>query len=146
MPLPDFNSQGDLPPGVYQATMDEVLVRFGGGTAQRQAVTARLLQICELANATGEMDRLVLFGSYITTKPDPNDIDILLVMRDDFDIRSCDESTRGLFDHAQAAEKFGASIFWIRPALLLLETLEEFVTHWQIKRDRTHRGIVVLRA
>ena len=129
MPLPDFNSQGDLPPGVYQATVDEVLARFGGGTPQRQAVTARLLHVCELANATGIMDRLVLFGSYITAKPDPNDIDILLVMRDDFDIQACEEPTRGLFDHAQAAERFGASIFWIRPALLLLETLEAFITH-----------------
>ena len=126
--------------------MDEVLVRFSGGTPQRQAVTARVLQICELANATGKMDRLVLFGSYITAKPDPNDIDILLVMRDEFDIEACDEPTRGLFDHAHAAETFGASIFWIRPALLLLETLEEFITHWQIKRDRTRRGIVELRA
>jgi len=145
MPLPDFNGQGDLPPGVYQATMDEVLVRFGGGTPQRQAVTVRLLHICELANATGSMDRLVLFGSYITAKPDPNDIDILLVMRDEFDIEACDKPSRGLFDHARAAEKFGASIFWIRPALLLLETLEEFITHWQIKRDGTRRGIVELR-
>ncbi len=146
MPLPDFNSQGDLPPGVYQATLDEVLLRFGGGTAQRQAVTARLLQIWQLANTTGRTDRLVLFGSYITAKPDPNDIDILLVMRDDFDIQGCDEPTRGLLDHTQAAERFGASVFWIRPALLLLETLEEFITHWQIKRDGTRRGIVVLRA
>jgi predicted nucleotidyltransferase len=92
------------------------------------------------------MDRLVLFGSYVTAKSDPNDIDILLVMRDEFDIEACDGSTRGLFDHVHAAERFGASIFWMRPALLLLETLEEFVAHWQIKRDQTRRGIVELRA
>jgi len=42
--------------------------------------------------------------------------------------------------------KFGASIFWIRPSMLLLESLEEFIEHWQIKRDRTRRGIVEVRA
>jgi hypothetical protein len=35
MPLPAFDEQGDLPVGVHQATLDEVLTRFGHGTPQR---------------------------------------------------------------------------------------------------------------
>ena len=146
MPLPHFNSEGDLPTGVYQTTMDEVVARFGSGTPQRQALTASLRRIYDLASATGRLNRFVLFGSYITTKPEPNDIDIVLVMRDDFNIEVCDKVTRALFDHACAEKTFGASIFWIRPAMLLLETLEEFIAHWQIKGDQTRRGIVELRA
>jgi hypothetical protein len=42
----------------------------------------------------------------------------------------------------RATETFGASVFWIRPALLILETLEEFIAHWQIRHDQTRRGIV----
>ncbi len=145
MPLPHFNSEGDLPPGVHQATMDEVLARFGTGAPQRQAITARLREIYELAGATGKLDRLVLFGSYITVKPKPNDVDIVLVMSDDFDLYACDGYTRSLFDHQRAAKAFGASIFWIRPAMLLRESLEEFIAHWQVKRDRTLRGIVEIR-
>ena len=41
----------------------------------------------------------------------PGDIDMILVMRDDFDMRTCDESTKPLFDHIQAAQRFGASLF-----------------------------------
>jgi hypothetical protein len=44
--------------------MSEVLARFGKGTPQREAVTARLLRIFELANAARKLDRLVIFGSY----------------------------------------------------------------------------------
>jgi hypothetical protein len=51
-------------------------------------------------------------------------------------------ATRKVFEHVEAEEEFGASIFWIRPSLLLLETLDEFLSHWQIKRDQTRRGIV----
>ena len=91
------------------------------------------------------MDRVIIFGSYITTKPDPNDIDVVFVMRDDFEIHTCDESTRRLFDHLQATEEFGASVFWLRPSMLFLETLEEFIEGWQIKRDLTRRGIVEVR-
>ena len=145
MPLPHLNSTGELPEGVHQATMDEILAQFGDGTPQRQAATARLRRIYQLAHATGKLERLILFGSYITAKPDPNDIDIVLVMRNDFDVHACEEETRILFDHPRAVEAFGASVFWVRPLLLLLETLEEFIAHWQIKRDQTRRGIVEVR-
>ena len=87
---------------------------------------------------------LILFGSYITATPNPNDVDIVLIMRNDFDVHAYEAETRALFDHQRAAEVFEASIFWIRPALLLLETMEEFVAHWQIKRDHTRRGSDVL--
>lgn len=67
-------------------------------------------------------------------------------MRDDFELTACDEEIRKLFEHTQAQAEFGASIFWIRPSMLLLETLDEFIAHWQIKRDRTRRGLVEVRA
>ncbi|MDI6791732.1 MAG: hypothetical protein QME81_02530 [bacterium] len=92
-----------------------------------------------------ELERFIIFGSYVTTKPDPNDVDIVIVMRNDFQVPACGEETRRLFDHTQATEEFGASIFWIRSSMLFLETLEEFIEHWQIKRDRTRRGIVEVR-
>lgn len=145
MPLPPLNSAGELPEGVYQATMHDLLAQFGSGTPQRQAVTARLRRISTLARATGKLERLVLFGSYITAKPEPNDIDVVLIMRNDFDVQAYDEETRTLFDHPRAEEAFGASVFWVRPALLFLETIEEFVAHWQITRDQTRRGIVEVR-
>jgi hypothetical protein len=67
-------------------------------------------------------------------------------MHDDFDVQACDEESRPLLDHPRAAEAFGASVFWIHPALLVLETLEEFIAHWQITRDQTRRGIIEVRA
>src|SRR5262245_23672201 len=101
MLLPDFNNEGELPQGVHQAEMSEVLARFGAGSPQRQAVTERLLRISALAKATGQLNRLVLFGSYVTTKPNPNDIDVILIFDDDFDMRTCDDVTRALLDHSR---------------------------------------------
>jgi len=145
MSLPPLNSEGELPEGVHHATMNEGLTQFGGSTPQRQAVTARLQRIYQLASATGKLTRLVIFGSYVTTKPHPNDVDVILVMADDFRLHAYDAETRRLFDHMGAEEEFGASIFWIRPSLLILETLETFIAHWQITRDGTRRGIVEVR-
>src|SRR5262249_43265060 len=142
MPLPEFDEPGDLPIGVHRATLDEVLTRFGHGTPQRQRVTAQLEHIYALARATGKLLRFVIFGSYVTTKPAPNDIDIILVMRDDFAVAECDEATQPLFDHLRAQQLFGASVFSVRPSTTLLATVDEFISYWQIKHDQNKRGIV----
>lgn len=142
MALAEFNSAGDLPEGVHRMTLNELVARFGGETSERKNVTARLMEIQRLARSTGKLARLIVFGSYVTAKPAPRDIDIILIMRDDFDMQACDAPTRTLFEHGPAQQRFGASLFWIRPAMLLNESLDSFIAHWQIKRDGNRRGIV----
>jgi hypothetical protein len=142
MPLPDFNEFGDLPEGNHPASLAEVVARFGSGTPQRTAVTERLQRIYQLAAATGHLDRLVVFGSYVSEVSEPNDIDVILVMQNDFRSEDCSAESIVLFDHARAHDELGASIFWIRPDMLLGEPLEQFLAAWQVKRDGRRRGIV----
>jgi hypothetical protein len=77
MPLPDFNEFGDLPERNHSASLAEVFARFGSGTAQRKAVTDRLQRVFQLAVATGHLDRLVVFGSYVSDVDEPNDVDVI---------------------------------------------------------------------
>jgi hypothetical protein len=84
--LPAFNEDGDLPPGVHQATLREVLERFGHGTIQRRAVSERLARIYGLASSTGHLARFVVFGSFVTAEEEPGDVDIVLLMEDTFDL------------------------------------------------------------
>lgn len=142
MALPEFNSQGDLPEGLHKATLAEVLERFGPGSEARQQATATLQRIYQLVTATGKLERFVIFGSYITAKPEPRDVDVVLVMKDDFSMAACDEQTRVLFDHQRAEGEVGASIFWLCPSVLLRGSLEDFLLGWGTKRDLTLRGIV----
>jgi len=142
LPLPEFDLEGDLPIGVHRASLDEVIARFGHGTPQRRLVTSQLLRVYELARGTGKLDCFVIFGSYVTAKPNPNDVDIILVMRDDFRQQECSIEAEPLFDHLRAQREFGASVFAIRAFQILLETVDSFVAHWQIKRDKGQRGIV----
>ena len=142
MALPEFNANGDLPPSVHRATLTEIIARFGSTSGTRALCTQRLLHVHALAERTGQLDRLVVFGSYITAKPNPNDVDIVLMMFDTFHLEDCTSETRGLFDHAIAQARYGASIFWVRPSLLLGESIETFVAYWQVKRDKSNRGIV----
>jgi hypothetical protein len=145
MALPEFNEFGDLPAGTHPASLAEVVARFGTGTAQRMAVTDRLRRIYQLATGTGHLDRLVVFGSYVSDVAEPNDVDVILVMRNDFRSESCPPESAVLFDHPRANDELGASIFWVRPDMLLGEALEQFLAFWQTKRDGRRRGIVEIR-
>ncbi len=142
MPLPAFNEFGDLPEGMHPASLAEVIARFGSGTGQRVVVTDRLRRIYQLAAATGHLDRLIVFGSYVSDVSEPKDVDVVLVMRNDFRPEECPAESAVLFDHARANDELGASIFWIRPEMLLGEPLEQFLAFWQTKRDGRRRGIV----
>lgn len=142
MPLPHFNADGDLPVGVHRATMEEVVARFGGPALARQRCTRNLGHVYGLARSTGHLERLVIFGSYVTDKKAPQDVDVILVMNDAFHADEAPLPARGLFDHSVAQERFGASVFWIKPSMTIGEPLDDFIRHWQHKRDDTLRGIV----
>jgi hypothetical protein len=109
--LPAFNEEGDLPPGVHRATLSEVLERFGRGSVQRCAVADRLDRIYQLAVSTGAMARFVVFGSFVPAKAEPNDVDIVLLMEDTFDLASVTGEAGLVFHHMEADAHFGASVF-----------------------------------
>jgi hypothetical protein len=132
----------DLPEGKHLASLDEVAARFGSGSVQRRAVTDRLRRVYELALATGHRDRLLVFGSYVTDAGEPKDVDVILVMRNAFRSEACPAESAVLFDHARAQDDLGASVFWVRPDMLLGEPLEQFLAFWQTKRDGRRRGVV----
>jgi hypothetical protein len=141
MLLPAFNSSGDLPPGVHRATLSEVLTRFGTGAPRRQVVALRLEGLYQLAMTTGHVARFVVFGSFVTAKPEPNDVDLFMLMSDAFDVNQVAGQAQLLFDHALAQSHFGASVFWLR-RLAALGGEDQAIEDWQVKRDGTWRGIV----
>src|SRR5687768_5669794 len=102
MALPPFNSDGDLPPGVFQVTLNEALDRFGAGSAQRRAVGNRLARVHQLASSTGHLARFVVFGSFVTAKVEPRDVDVVLLMEDSFDVGSVAREVAVVFQHAEA--------------------------------------------
>lgn len=74
--FPDFNESGDLPVGIYESTLEEVLEHFGTQNLRRRGIAHRLTRIYDLAVGTGGMKRFIIFGSFVTDKVAPNDVDI----------------------------------------------------------------------
>jgi hypothetical protein len=55
--------------------------------------------------------RFIVFGSFVTAKPDPGDVDIFMLMEDSFDSNQVRGETAIIFDHQAAQNVLGASVF-----------------------------------
>lgn len=127
--------------GVHRATLSEVVEWFGQGSPQRRLVAERLQRIYRHASSTGHLARFVVFGSFVTDKREPRDVDIVMIMEDSFDLNKVVGETALLFHHLEADAHFGASVFWTsRSGALGGE--EAMVEYWQVRRDGGQRGIV----
>jgi len=141
MPIPDFTATGDLPVGVHRVSLPEALFRFGTGSKRRRRLALRLERVFRLATDTGHLARFIVFGSFVTTKLEPNDVDVFMIMDDDFDVAVLNRESQLMFDHAAAQTHFGCSVFWLR-RLAAFGGEEATVEYWQIKRDGTKRGLI----
>ncbi len=139
--LPAPTGGGDLPEGVHRASLREVLERFGVETVRRRVIASRLARMYELAVGTGHLARFIVFGSFVSSKPEPNDVDVFLLMQDSFDAGVLRGEVALLFDHAVANAYFGASVFWMR-RLAVIGDEEILVRGWQRTREGGMRGIV----
>jgi hypothetical protein len=141
MPLPDLTATGDLPLGVHRSSVSEMTLRFGTGSPRRRLLALRLERIYRIAAETGHLLRFAVFGSFVTSKQEPNDVDAFMVMDDNFDMGAVSGEAALLFDHSTAQMHFGGSVFWVR-RMAALGGEQVAIEDWQIKRDGTRRGSV----
>lgn len=85
MAIPALDQNGFLPVGVHDCTLDELKARFGSFqvTDRRPQLFARLEAFLSEANACGLVVSILVDGSFVTDKPDPNDVDLILVVAPD---------------------------------------------------------------
>ena len=82
--IPDFRQDGYLPEGMFLASEAEVTFRFGTSNRKRRRLILRIRRWIELAREVGAL-RLFIDGSFITAKPEPNDVDAVVLLPPDFE-------------------------------------------------------------
>ena len=105
--LPEFTIEGELPPGVYIADWHEFQSRFGGSSLRRVWLLGRLRALLELAGSNGKLRRVFIWGSFVTAKTAPNDLDILLIMGEDFEVDGIAAQARDVFDSVRENDVHG---------------------------------------
>jgi hypothetical protein len=97
MPVPPFAKAGLLPVGIHDATLPEIELAFGIANDTRIALFKNLKSFCEELEVFGPLIRgIFVDGSFVTRKPVPRDID-LVVVHDEDDFLALDEHENAEF-------------------------------------------------
>ena len=80
--IPDFMENDFLPDGIHSATIAELRERFSyfDVSDQRLRVYRGLQKLLDEAGKSGIVRRVIVAGSFVTNKSEPNDFDAILVL------------------------------------------------------------------
>jgi hypothetical protein len=77
--IPAFNEHGYLPPGVHAARLDEIERRFGRATKARRELMECFGWLLDMVRKD-DVVRVIVDGSFVTSKPRPVDVDCVILM------------------------------------------------------------------
>lgn len=139
--IPQFNAEGNLPPGIHWATWQEIVDRFGTTTWRRQLLAGLQATLGELKRVG--CSTVYLDGSFVSAKPIPGDFDACWDEAG-VDLASIDPVLLD-FDGGRATQKakFGGELF---PASLGADGVGTlFLDFFQTDKDSgNQKGIVAL--
>jgi hypothetical protein len=141
--LPELTSLGELPVGVHLAGWQEFQERFCKSSSRREWLASHLRTLLDLPSTNGKLRRAFIWGSFVTAKPAPNDLDILLIMEEDFEVEGLPTAARDVFDSVRAKLLFESDVFWARSSIGNA-ALNLWLDTYQISRTYRKRGIVEL--
>lgn len=78
--LPNFNINGYLEPGLYLVSLEETLACFGSGSVAREKLGKLLRSIIERARKYHTIKRVLVWGSFVSNKLEPRDLDYSLIV------------------------------------------------------------------
>lgn len=81
--IPGLTDDGYLPPGIHPASLDEIESSFGRQTEIRRAEMESLRWLVDEARRR-RVQRMIVDGSFVSDRAEPNDVDCVLLFPDDF--------------------------------------------------------------
>jgi hypothetical protein len=81
--LPSFDEHGYLPFGIHRCTLEELAARFGAGSLEREVEIKELGLFIAWARRAS-IKRMIINGSFVTSKVSPNDVDVVVLPGPDY--------------------------------------------------------------
>ena len=124
-----MNDDGFLPPGRWGATLDEVRDRFASVPSSRRAeVWAEFEQALALPRSAVHVSRVWLGGSFLTSKAEPGDVDVVFLICADR-LEQAKQS-----DYDRAVVGFAASGHMFKEVTGL--RVDSFIVPWALEGTR----------
>ena len=136
MAIPGFNDHGWLPEGIHDCTLAEAEACFGGfhDSDRRPKLWGKFKEFFREANVSGLLEAVLLDGSFVTTRPDANDIDLVLIVGSQHDFAAdLPPGHYNLLAQMRVRKRFGFDIVVVRNDS---ENLEQAITFFQQVRQQ----------
>lgn len=114
MTIPNLTNHGVLEEGIHDCTLEDVENIFGrfNTTDCRVQLSSKLREYVEELRRFNAGSELIVDGSFVTSKPDPNDIDLILVLPEGFDYaRQVMPFEYNLIRSRPVKKKYGFDVF-----------------------------------
>ena len=139
--IPQFDRQGFLPQGLHDTSIQEIRSVLGF-TSHRNRLIDGLDRFVHIWNASGFVDYAVIDGSFVTSKPEPGDIDMLIIPIDGafHSVNFMDLSISYADDRDFTKAEFGCEAF----VVYWEENLKEWIDFFSHDRQGNVRGLLRL--
>lgn len=140
MSIPELTSNGELPPGEYEVTIDEVEERFGSSNPKRKALMKGLRAAARNLKEAG-IQRIWINGSFVTSKPEPKDVDGCWEYSREMNLVVLDPV---FINRSRLPMKAKYGIEFFISAIMEVDSGLPFPRFFQLNRDGEPKGIVVV--
>jgi hypothetical protein len=145
--IPAFNEHGCLPEGIYDCTMEEAAERFGvfQSSDRRPRLWARFTEFIRQLKEGGFVDTVIVDGSFVTAKPAPSDVDLVLIVASSHDFSAdLPPAHYGLLAQRRVRRRFGFDIVVVKDGS---ENIELAIAFFQQVKQRpgVKKGILRIR-
>ncbi len=140
--IPNFDENGNLPPGVYRVSLEDVKARFTWNKRRRHLFDGLAAAVANLAAAG--VATVWVDGSFTTSKEEPGDIDGCWDYLPIVDVDALDPVFLD-FDPPRAAMKRKYDVDFLVSGVRLEDaTFQRVEDFFQSDRDGNPRGILVI--
>lgn len=139
--IPPFDIDGNLHPGIHEATWFEFQQRFCifSRSDRRVAICRNIESLIQDAHGSQIVERVIFGGSFVTQKAEPNDFDCIVVLKPNVEYESLGPTQLWVADTRQASRRYNGDVFVAKANDVLLTTLLSFLA---TNREGKNVGVV----
>lgn len=139
--IPEFTDAGFLPVGIHRASLDEFKHRFVqfNRSDRRVRLFHGLEKLLSDAKLSTVVRRVLIAGSYVTEKAEPNDFDCIIIMEFSILSRTLSALEYNLVSRRAARQQYGGDVVAVLPGS---EQYFQYLEFFQTNRDGEKVGVV----
>jgi len=135
--IPPFTSDGNLPPGIHQATLFELSNRLCvfASSDRRLRICKHIESLVQDARESHIVERIIFGGSFVTDKAEPNDFDCIVVLKPEVQYEDLLPAQLWVADTRQASRRYGGDIFVAKADQTTLRIYVTFLATNRLGKD-----------